>query len=190
MPSRAKPAGQDPSESVREAVATLEERVDAIATAIMGTEEFAKTANFAANLQLRMQKGMAGHMSRQLALFNMPSRDDMTALAERVMTMDERLVRIEELLVQILSAQNGSAAHVAAAAGPRPARTRRPRPKEASARNDAGASANGGSAERKKAPAKQTAKRKTAKKRAAKATAKKTAKKAEARSSSRPAAGA
>ncbi|MEM6537710.1 MAG: hypothetical protein AAF668_08285 [Pseudomonadota bacterium] len=87
--------------SLSDSIARLEERIDTIATALMGTEEFARTANFATNLQLRMQKGMAGHMARQLALFNMPSREDVAALGERVMDIDERLVRIEEMLHQI-----------------------------------------------------------------------------------------
>lgn len=64
----------------------------------METEEFSKTANAASSVQMRVRKGMNSHMARQLAMFNMPSREDMTALAERVMTMDERLVRIEAML--------------------------------------------------------------------------------------------
>ncbi|MEL7485933.1 MAG: hypothetical protein AAGJ87_01830 [Pseudomonadota bacterium] len=86
---------------MRDAIANLEERVDAIATTLLGTEEFAKTANLASNMQLRLQKGMNSHMSRQLALFNMPSRDDIAHIGERLMTMDERLVRIEALLKQL-----------------------------------------------------------------------------------------
>ncbi|MEO1656973.1 MAG: hypothetical protein AAFR65_04570 [Pseudomonadota bacterium] len=68
----------------------------------METEEFSKTANAASSVQMRMRKGMNTHMARQLALFNMPSREDMTALAERVMTMDERLVRIEAMLQRMV----------------------------------------------------------------------------------------
>ncbi|MEL6363713.1 MAG: hypothetical protein AAFR11_02600 [Pseudomonadota bacterium] len=67
----------------------------------MGTEEFAKTANAASAVQMRVQKGVNSHMARQLAMFNMPSREDINALAERVMTMDERLVRIEAMLQRI-----------------------------------------------------------------------------------------
>ena len=101
-----------------EAIAELEAKVDAIATAVMGTEEFAKTANMASALQLKMQNGMAGHMSRQLALFNMPSREDIAALGERVMVMDERLVRIEEMLQRLSPAGAGATSG--------PPRTKRP----------------------------------------------------------------
>jgi hypothetical protein len=64
----------------------------------MGTEEFAGAANAASNLQLRLKKGMSDHMARQLALFNMPSREDIAAIGERLMGIDERLGRVEALL--------------------------------------------------------------------------------------------
>lgn len=89
------------ADSIRDAIATLEERVDGITTAFLGTEEFAKTANVASTVQLRMKQGVNNHMARQLALFNMPSREDITAIGERMMTIDERLVRIEDLLRQM-----------------------------------------------------------------------------------------
>lgn len=88
----------------------------------METEEFSKTANAASSVQMRVRKGMNSHMARQLALFNMPSREDMTALAERVMTMDERLVRIEAMLQRM--APEASAQRTA-----RPPRTKKPSPK-------------------------------------------------------------
>ena len=88
----------------------------------MGTEEFARTANVASNMQLRLQKGMANHMARQLALFNMPSREDITALGERVMAMDERLVKIEEMLKRMAPEASPPRAD-------RPPRTKKPKPK-------------------------------------------------------------
>ncbi len=137
--------------------------MDAITTTLMGTEEFAKTANIASNLQLRMQKGMANHMSKQLAMFNMPSREDITALGERMMTIDERLVRIEAML-RTLSAANGASAA-------QPPRSRTPRTKKPAKK----AAATEAKAPTKKAPAKKTAAKKTASKKTAKKAAKKTA---------------
>ena len=86
----------------------------------METEEFSRTANAASSMQMRVRKGMNSHMARQLALFNMPSREDMTALAERVMTMDERLVRIEAMLQRMVP--DGGVDRSA-----QPPRTRKPR---------------------------------------------------------------
>lgn len=114
--------GGDP---VSEAIAKLEERVDMIATSLMGTEEFARTANLASNVQMRMQKGMSTHMARQLAMFNMPSRDDITSLGERMMSVDERLVRIEEML------QRMAPAPAASERAAQPPRTRKPKAKAA-----------------------------------------------------------
>ncbi|NWG71368.1 MAG: hypothetical protein HXY23_07150 [Parvularculaceae bacterium] len=111
-------AAPDSADAVRAAIAALEERINVIATSLMGTEEFARTANVAAQLQLRMKKGVNDHMARQLALFNMPSREDVSAIGERLMTMDERLIRIEAMLARL--------AGPAPAAGPRPPRTKKP----------------------------------------------------------------
>lgn len=121
----AKSGVKDPGHSIREAIATLEERVDTIAGALMGTEEFARTANIANTMQLRVQKGVNDHMSRQLAMFNMPSREDINALGERVMVMDDRLVRIEEMLRRLTPVD---AATVQRA---KPPRTKKPRTKKA-----------------------------------------------------------
>ena len=121
--SRAITAAKDPADAIRAAIATLEERIDLIATSLMGTDEFARTANAASNLQLKLKKGMSDHMARQLALFNMPSREDISAIGERLMTMDERLIRIEDILARL--------APVAAPATGRPARTRKPPSKKA-----------------------------------------------------------
>jgi len=92
---------KDPADAMRGAISRLEERVDSLATTLMGTEEFAGAANLAANLQLRAQKGMGDHMARQLAFFNMPSREDIAALGERLISMDDRLVRIETMLARM-----------------------------------------------------------------------------------------
>ena len=84
----------------------------------MGTNEFAGAANAASQIQLRMKKGVSDHMGRQLALFNMPSREDISSIGERLMTMDERLIRIETLLARL--------APPAVPPAGRPARTRKP----------------------------------------------------------------
>lgn len=118
-------SAKDTGDSIREAIATLEARVDSIATALMGTEEFARTANAASNVQLRLQKGMNAHMARQLALFNMPSREDIAALGERMMTIDDRLVRIEDMLRQMTPPAGAKAGS--------PPRTKKPRAKSKSA---------------------------------------------------------
>jgi len=119
----ARQGAKDTADTIREAISDLESQVDSITTALFGTEEFARTANLASNLQLRMQKGMSNHMARQLAMFNMPSREDIEALGERLISMDDRLVRIEETLKRMAPATARTASG--------PPRTKKPRSKMA-----------------------------------------------------------
>lgn len=109
----------DPADQIRAAIAKLEERVDGIGTALMGTEEFAGVATAASTLRARAQKGLNDHWGRQLAFFNMPSREDIAAIGDRLMSMDERLARVEHMLSRMTGPDPG-----AKRAGP--ARTRKP----------------------------------------------------------------
>ncbi len=92
----------------------------------MGTEEFAGVATAASTLRARAQKGLTDHWGRQLAFFNMPSREDIAAIGDRLMSMDERLARVEHLLSRLAGPDKAPLR-----AGP--ARTRKPPAKEASA---------------------------------------------------------
>lgn len=125
-----KPASEkkaDAADAMRAAIVKLEERIDQIGTALLGTEEFAGAAAAASTLKARAQKGLNDHWGRQLAFFNMPSREDIAALGERLMLMDERLARVERLLARIAPPDAETAAvH-------RPPRTRKP-PARAAAR--------------------------------------------------------
>lgn len=118
-----RPASKEPGDALRTAISELESRVDTIANALMGTEEFAGAANLASNLQMRMQKGVSDHMSRQLAWFNMPSRGDITAIGERLISVEDRLARIESMLSRLAPAEKKAPAPGA------PPRTRKPAPK-------------------------------------------------------------
>lgn len=109
---------KDAADPIRAAIAELEGRIDTIGSALLGTEEFARTANAASNIQLHLKKSMSDHMGRQLALFNMPSREDITAIGERLMSIEDRLVRVEGLLGRMAPAEKSSV--------PRPPRTKRP----------------------------------------------------------------
>lgn len=97
-----------------------------IGTALLGTEEFAGVATAASTLRARAQKGLNDHWGRQLAFFNMPSREDIAAIGDRLMSMDERLARMERTLARLAGPE-------ATPARPGPARTRKPPPKAAAA---------------------------------------------------------
>lgn len=112
----------DTADQIRAAIASIEERVNTIGTALLGTEEVAGVATAASTIRARAQKGLNDHWARQLAFFNMPSREDIAAIGDRLMSMDERLARVESLLARMAQP---------APAAPRggPARTRKPPPK-------------------------------------------------------------
>lgn len=83
-------------------ISDLEAKVDQIATTVLATDEFAQVANSANSLSVRLKKGVADQMARRMATFNVASRDDVIALGERLMVMDERLVRIEKALGKLV----------------------------------------------------------------------------------------
>ncbi len=93
---------------MNKAVNDLEAKVDQIATALFATDEFARAANTANSLSLRLQKGIRGQMARRMAMLNVPSGDDVAALGARLMIMDERLVRIEEMLGRLMQPDAGA----------------------------------------------------------------------------------
>ena len=91
----------DPMDTIRKAMGDLEARFDEMSKAVFGTDAFAKASGAATEMGTKVQKGMSDQMSKNLEFFNMPSRADVTALGERLMTMDDRLVRIEDALARI-----------------------------------------------------------------------------------------
>ncbi len=82
------------------------------------------------NASLVQQQALTRTMAEFMASMNMPTRDDFTALGERIGQVEDAIARIEALLVQTKA---GSAS-----AAPKPPRTRKPPRKTGSApRHDA-----------------------------------------------------
>jgi hypothetical protein len=120
-----KSSSKPTASTLSKAISDLESKVDTIATTILATDEFARVANTASSLSVRLKKGLAGQMGSRMALLNVPSRDDVVALGERLMLMDERLVRIEKALSRLVPPDPA-----AKPAGP--PRTRKPTARSAS----------------------------------------------------------
>ena len=89
---------------VRNLISEFETRLDAVSRDFFGTDGFARTANIANDLSHRARKGFSDRMGKQLEFYNMPSRDDITALGERIMEVEDRLIRIEDMLLKALPA--------------------------------------------------------------------------------------
>jgi len=122
---------KDARDGISETIAMLEKEFNSIATALMGTEEFSRTATVVSGLQMRLQKAMESHMARQLGRLNMPSKDDISALGERMMSIDDRLIRVEEMLERIAPAKQEQASD-------RPPRTKKPGSRPSSADTKSG----------------------------------------------------
>ncbi len=88
----------DPSAMFADWVTQWERAVDKFSNDVMATDEFSRSVNQMQKMQLDFQRVFGEAMSRQLASFNMPSRDDILELSENVREVDRRIARLEAML--------------------------------------------------------------------------------------------
>ena len=74
----------DPAAMFREFVTQWERNVNSFANQVMGTESFSRMMQEAQRLQLALQQATSEAMGRRLAAMNMPTRDDVIRLAEKL----------------------------------------------------------------------------------------------------------
>lgn len=113
----------DPMAMWRDWVATSERQWNAFLNNAMATDEFSQAMGRFMDVYLGMQKNMNEVMGKYLQAANLPTRDDVLGLGERLTALEDRLIRMETLLVA-MAAANAPAAE--APAKPRPPRTRKP----------------------------------------------------------------
>jgi hypothetical protein len=89
-------------------------------TQILKSEPVARTVGQEINASLYRQQMMTQGMATPLQAMNVPTRDDVVALGERIGQLEDAVARIEALLVRMRSATEPTA---------KPARTRKPAPK-------------------------------------------------------------
>jgi hypothetical protein len=110
----------DPGSFFREMLGQWEGVANQLGSELMKSGEFARTVHGATSASLKAQELAKDAMGRALSAANMPSREDIVAVGERMSAMEERLSRIESLLIKL-------AGHdVARVERPRPARTKKP----------------------------------------------------------------
>jgi len=85
----------DPAAVFQDWVTQWERAADKFSNQFMATDEFSKSMNQMQNFQLEFQRGFGEMMARQLANFNLPSREDILQLSEDIRDVDRRLARIE-----------------------------------------------------------------------------------------------
>lgn len=116
----------DPLGMWREWVSQSERQWNAFLNQAMATDEFSQAMGKFMDFYLNLQKGMNEAMSRYLQLVNMPSRQEVLALGERLSAIEERLGRIEGALGPSRETAGTAAISAGAAPTPRPPRTRKP----------------------------------------------------------------
>ena len=85
----------DPAAAFRELVTTWERNINSVANQVMGTESFSRLMQEAQRMQLVVQQATSEAMGRRLAALNMPTREDIIRLAEKLSEVERRLMRIE-----------------------------------------------------------------------------------------------
>ena len=110
----------DPFAAWREWVTQSEHQMNKVFNDMMGTEQFARASGGWIEAMTMFQQTMNEGAQRYLQAVNLPTRNDLSELAERLTAVEERLLRIEGLLAQAIGRKGD------ANPAPKPARTRRP----------------------------------------------------------------
>ncbi len=111
----------DPVALWQKMIGEMEKGFNSFATKAMETPEFSQAMNRAGGVAAGAQKQFGDIMEKYLLSMNLPSREQMTGIAERLQSIEGQIGEIKTMLSQMqgLSGAQGSAA-------PRPPRTRRP----------------------------------------------------------------
>ena len=106
----------DPLAMAREMVNQWEKLANDFGGNILGKSEFVQGMQGATAFSLQIQQAVHEGMTKVLVASNLPSREDIAALGERVKNMESQLARIETAVGSPSSAQST----------PKPKRTKRP----------------------------------------------------------------
>jgi len=118
-------ANVDPFAMWRDWVANSERQWNGFLNNAMATDEFSQTMGRMMDVYLNVQKNMNEVMGRYLQTINVPTRNDILALGERLSQIEDRLSNIENGL-RAASVVANRQAPPAAAAVKKPARTKKP----------------------------------------------------------------
>jgi hypothetical protein len=112
----------DPVAMWQKMVGEMEKGFNSFATRAMESPEFSQAMNRAGGVAAGAQKQFGDLMEKYLLAMNLPSREQMTGIAERLQAIEGQIGEIQSMLRQ-MSAASGTAQ---AAGLPRPPRTKRP----------------------------------------------------------------
>ena len=111
----------DPAALFRELLGQWETAANRFGQEVLKSGEAARTMGAATTVAAKGQEATREAMGKALTVFNLPSRAEIVALSEQVSRVEERLSRIESLLIKLAGETTP-----AVSAKPRPARTRKP----------------------------------------------------------------
>ncbi|OAF11257.1 hypothetical protein [Bradyrhizobium neotropicale] len=112
----------DPVALWQRMIGEMEKGFNSLATKAMETPEFSQAMNRAGGAAAGAQKQFGDLMEKYLLSMNLPSREQMTGIAERLQSIEGQLGEIKSMLSQMSAASGGSQI----GAAPRPPRTKRP----------------------------------------------------------------
>lgn len=112
----------DPVAMWQKMVGEMEKGFNSLATKAMESPEFSQAMNRAGGVAAGAQKQFGDLMEKYLVSMNLPSREQMTGIAERLQSIEGQISEIRSMLNQM----SGSAGGSQTGAAPRPPRTRRP----------------------------------------------------------------
>ncbi|URW74568.1 hypothetical protein M9980_08250 [Sphingomonas donggukensis] len=111
----------DPASFFRDMLGQWESMANQYGAQAMKSPEAARAMGAATSAGAQLQQASKDAMGRALAAANMPSREEVTGLSERMAGVEDRLRRIETLLERIAGAPAETAAP-----RPKPARSKKP----------------------------------------------------------------
>ncbi len=117
-------SASDPLSSWREWMSQSETQLNSLFNELMATEGYSRVMGLVTKLGVSMQKSMSEGMERYFTALSLPTRSDIIDLAQRLSTIESRLLAIENNLRKL----TGTTAADAASAAPliRPPRTKKP----------------------------------------------------------------
>ena len=92
--------GPDPATFFREMLGQWETIASEFGSGLLKSGEFARTVNNATAATAKARAMSSEVVSRALAAANMPSREEIGSLSERIQAVEDRLARIEALLTE------------------------------------------------------------------------------------------
>lgn len=116
----------DPLAMWRDWVSNSERQWNGFLNNAMATDEFSQTMGRMMDVYLNVQKNMNEVMGRYLQTINVPTRNDILAIGERLSEIEDRLDRIEVAVTSAVKTDEPSSGRSATPAAARPPRTKKP----------------------------------------------------------------